>query len=263
MNRFVVGILALLASAPALLADDPRKSEEKEKSAAKEEKKPTTSADEYKAIIAEVTKARQDFNREFRQAKTDEERTKVVKDKYPEPAKFAGKMMGLAKKYPKDAAAVDALVWLMTNVREGTEADQALELLLKGHMDSPRLGDVALSLAYSRSTQTENQLRTLLNKSPHKDVQGKACYALGMYLKRTGHVEEAESQLERVVKEFGGLKVRGDTIGAMAKGELFEMRFLVIGKTAPDIAGDDVDGKPFHLTDYRGKVVVLDFWGHW
>ena len=38
---------------------------------------------------------------------------------------------------------------------------------------------------------------------------------------------------------------------------------LAIGKVAPDIAGEDLDGKTFKLSDYRGKVVVLDFWGDW
>ena len=36
-----------------------------------------------------------------------------------------------------------------------------------------------------------------------------------------------------------------------------------VGKTAPEIDGEDLDSKPFKLSDYRGKVVVLDFWGHW
>ena len=36
-----------------------------------------------------------------------------------------------------------------------------------------------------------------------------------------------------------------------------------VGQLAPEIAGDDVDGVPFRLSDYRGRVVVLDFWGHW
>ena len=31
-------------------------------------------------------------------------------------------------------------------------------------------------------------------------------------------------------------------------------------KTAPDIVGVDADGEKFHLSDYRGKVVLLDFW---
>jgi peroxiredoxin len=32
---------------------------------------------------------------------------------------------------------------------------------------------------------------------------------------------------------------------------------------APEIEGEDINGKSFKLRDYRGKVVVLDFWGHW
>jgi thiol-disulfide isomerase/thioredoxin len=36
-----------------------------------------------------------------------------------------------------------------------------------------------------------------------------------------------------------------------------------IGNLAPDIEGVDLDGERFKLSDYRGKVVVLDFWGDW
>ncbi len=32
---------------------------------------------------------------------------------------------------------------------------------------------------------------------------------------------------------------------------------------APEIAGEDVDGKPLRLSDHRGKVVVLVFSGEW
>jgi peroxiredoxin len=36
-----------------------------------------------------------------------------------------------------------------------------------------------------------------------------------------------------------------------------------IGNLAPDVVGEDVNGKPIRLSDYRGKVVLLDFWGTW
>jgi hypothetical protein len=36
-----------------------------------------------------------------------------------------------------------------------------------------------------------------------------------------------------------------------------------VGQVAQDISAEDLDGVPFKLSDYRGKVVVLDFWGHW
>jgi hypothetical protein len=38
---------------------------------------------------------------------------------------------------------------------------------------------------------------------------------------------------------------------------------LEVGNLAPEIEGEDTDGKKFKLSDYRGKVVLLDFWGHW
>jgi hypothetical protein len=36
-----------------------------------------------------------------------------------------------------------------------------------------------------------------------------------------------------------------------------------VGSPAPEIVGKDADGKAFKLSDYRGKVVLLDFWGNW
>ena len=32
------------------------------------------------------------------------------------------------------------------------------------------------------------------------------------------------------------------------------------GKPAPEIHGVDADSRSFRLSDYRGKVVLLDFW---
>src|SRR5262245_56058686 len=32
---------------------------------------------------------------------------------------------------------------------------------------------------------------------------------------------------------------------------------------APDLEGTDLEGKTHKLSDYRGKVVVVDFWGSW
>jgi hypothetical protein len=56
--------------------------------------------------------------------------------------------------------------------------------------------------------------------------------------------------------------------GAWERPRLFRPRArpaegLAVGRQAPEIAGPDLDGVPFKLSDYRGKVVVLDFWGHW
>ena len=35
------------------------------------------------------------------------------------------------------------------------------------------------------------------------------------------------------------------------------------GKPVPDFSATDLDGNPISLQDYRGKVVLLDFWAVW
>ncbi len=52
----------------------------------------------------------------------------------------------------------------------------------------------------------------------------------------------------------------GGTVGDKAKAELFQIHRLAVGKEAPEIEGEDQDGERFKLSDYRGKVVLLDFW---
>lgn len=48
-----------------------------------------------------------------------------------------------------------------------------------------------------------------------------------------------------------------------AAGKIFASENLQIGMEVPDIVGVDVDGKPLKLSDYQGKVAVIDFWGFW
>ena len=38
---------------------------------------------------------------------------------------------------------------------------------------------------------------------------------------------------------------------------------IQVGNRAPEIEGEDIQGAKFKLSDYRGKVVMLDFWGNW
>jgi peroxiredoxin len=36
-----------------------------------------------------------------------------------------------------------------------------------------------------------------------------------------------------------------------------------VGKPAPDFYAETIDGHAFKLSDYKGKVVLLDFYGFW
>jgi thiol-disulfide isomerase/thioredoxin len=56
---------------------------------------------------------------------------------------------------------------------------------------------------------------------------------------------------------------RKRTLAQMAEARLDNMHNLAPGKPAPEIENLDLNGKPLKLSDYRGKVVVLVFWGSW
>ncbi len=70
---------------------------------------------------------------------------------------------------------------------------------------------------------------------------------------------------ERVLNDFADVvDPFGSKLGEEAKQRLDELRHpILVGKPAPEIEGEDIDGVKFKLSDYRGKVVRLDFWGHW
>jgi thiol-disulfide isomerase/thioredoxin len=48
-----------------------------------------------------------------------------------------------------------------------------------------------------------------------------------------------------------------------AEALLFELTQLNVGQPAPPVQGRDAFGKEFHLSDYKGKVVVLMFSANW
>ncbi len=81
-------------------------------------------------------------------------------------------------------------------------------------------------------------------------------------------LREAECLFARALSEFADVPMFGKKHDDVALGEdaarqLHELRDLVPGKLAPEIVGDDVDGRQFKLSDYRGRVVLLTFSANW
>ena len=78
--------------------------------------------------------------------------------------------------------------------------------------------------------------------------------------------QQAEHLFESVVRSYSDCPPEGkqsSKLGGMAARELYELQHLWMGKVAPEIDGEDLDGKKLKLSDYRGKVVLLSFWGSW
>jgi hypothetical protein len=138
-------------------------------------------------------------------------------------------------------------------------------------------------------------LRSILEKSPHELVQARACFYLAEHLRQQHKLHEAlaaqpssrrrfdqfygkefvkhllsrpaadiageaEQFYDRVLQDYAALDA---DLTAAARVQLVELRHLAVGKPAMEIEGEDVEGQPFKLSDYRGKVIMLSFWGHW
>ena len=64
-------------------------------------------------------------------------------------------------------------------------------------------------------------------------------------------------------KPFALVGVNSDPDLEKLKGQLEKVAARLIGVPAPEIEAEDADGKKFKLSDYKGKVVMIDFWGDW
>jgi hypothetical protein len=176
---------------------------------------------------------------------------------------------------------------------------KSLALLQRDHIQSEKLGPLCDRVSYGFASDYETFLRAALEKNPHRGVKAQAYVGLAHFLTNrrqrldliNGQPEltkgfaglfgkayleelsrqdparaasEAEALLERAARDFGDVKVPdGGTVGEKAEAGLFEIRNLVVGKKAPEMEGKDQDGRQFKLSDYRGKVVLGDFWSEY
>jgi thiol-disulfide isomerase/thioredoxin len=150
----------------------------------------------------------------------------------------------------------------------------------------------------SRHEPTLEFLQEVIARNPNREARGNATFALACLLKqktellddlrnapdllndewRKSLAEEAKitdpSTLRRqaeqlfvnVIQTYSNCPIPvkpKSTLGDRAVQQLYELQHLSIGQVAPEIQGHDLDGEKLKLSDYRGKVVLLSFWGSW
>jgi hypothetical protein len=262
--------------------------------------KPVAPAEQYRALLKEFGEA---AHANWKAA-TDEERKRAAARVEPLPLK----LLELAEKHPNEPWTLDALTHVITQEywldnysshpgwgKDSRQA-RAIAILLRDHVRSDKLGETCKRVQFGFRKECEMFLRTVLEKNPHRDVQGQACLSLALFLNgrlnrldllkdqpvvnrrfaglygqdyldslrrqdRAKAVAEIEAVFEQAADKYGDFKLPfGGTVGDNAKMELFAIRHLAVGKEAADIEGPDQNGVRFKLSDYRGKVVLLYFW---
>lgn len=173
------------------------------------------------------------------------------------------------------------LIWEYRLAHPGTRAaqraaEEAVRLLLgAGHPnemyarasalepDDPALISALETLSFEAHNGQDWQrfiefVDSVLARSASKDIRAAAYYARYGVLRTANRPAEAKADLRAAIAEapdsWGGKK---------AKQSLYGWENLNVGQPAPSFTAPAVDGRSIRLSDYRGKVVLFDFWATW
>lgn len=181
-----------------------------------------------------------------------------------------------AEKYEDREEALTARLWLLKQTwwqREaGTMSEAAgaiADEILKRHPTSKQLGMLAEYYYVFTREQKIKYFTHLREKSARLEVQAAAIFGLARMDIRSRE-QDTKAAAKALLKTLMGEKYkdvpwRAATYGEIADATLhpYDGLELDLGKTVPEIIGRDHTGKAMKLSDFRGKVVVLNFWGDW
>ncbi|MBJ7305439.1 MAG: TlpA family protein disulfide reductase [Gemmataceae bacterium] len=231
----------------------------------------------------EFKKLQDDVIQEYKDAKSPEEAQKLIPKiqqnllKLPR-EDFAKKALALSKTLKSsDQGSFDSLVFAMSMVARGSNKEimkEAVDLIVKDHSKNPKMASVLGFI--STSPDGAAILEKIATKTEDRNIAGLAWYAITENLQQqTGEVgikqaeelnKRTEMIYEKLAKDYADVAMangRG-TIGSTIKAALFELQNLSIGKVAPEVLCLNIDGdKDDKLSNYKGKVVVLDIWATW
>lgn len=163
------------------------------------------------------------------------------------------------------AALADAIVAGYANAPEETfaEDEQPLDHPAAGLCGRLYQGLVPGLLG---GEKTEALFKAIVERATLPEVR-----AVALYFHGTALMETADDHPDAAARKAEGLAMLKKLIAQhpehmlakAAGGMLFEKERLQVGMSVPDFEASDEAGVKFKLSEYRGKVVMLDFWGFW
>ena len=194
-------------------------------------------------------------------------------------ATFFTRYQDLASEYRGTEAGLKAEMWILsaTEARSLEEAEsidapsreEVIESIFEGYAGSPHMYLLSENWYAVPAAEHQERFGYLMENSPHAQVRASAMYVLATLAERGDVTAEMEQRrvdlLTGLVDDYTDEAWNETTYGAIAAAELnpHDPADLEVGDPAPEITGWNHDGEEMKLSDYLGKVVVLDFWGDW
>jgi thiol-disulfide isomerase/thioredoxin len=193
------------------------------------------------------------------------EQKAMLDDPAREPRRqFAPRFLAGAEAYRGNEKAVPFLLWLVQDgaVADPKLAETALERLLSAHAASPALVAAPRKIRWARGIRglerTERDLTTLLERSPHSAVRAEALLHRGLVRLEAARSAEAVADFQQARTAAPGTET-----ARRADEELRKIEREIVGRPAPPLEGPGLAGSTLRLADFRGRVVLVDFWGMW
>lgn len=240
--------------------------------AQKSKAKPITADEaEYNALLKGYNSAWPKFYKLFTKGMSETSIKDLEGDKTKNPAlMYLPRFQSLARRASPDATGAKALLEVMVLAASGLDAKaaaSAADNLIAGYNKSPIIKQ-AVTLAGSMQWQlgvnkTAPILQKFVDRCTNRSDKAAAIYGLAcLYTGGFGSTAPQKTQAEKLFAELS--TDYSDIPAEKGKaGFLYQLEHLQIGMTAPDFEATDETGQKFKLSDYRGKVVVVDFWGFW
>src|SRR5206468_11635130 len=131
--------------------------------------------------------------------------------------RVTSRCLELVEKNPGHPFALEALTqvvtleyWLDTHTSHrgwGKDSRQvkAIALLLRDHLQSDQLGETCKRVHFGFRQECETILRTVLEKNPHREVQGLACLRLAQFLANRSEKLDLLKDQPELARRYEGL----------------------------------------------------------
>ncbi len=138
-----------------------------------------------------------------------------------------------------------------------------IKTLLSPHLQSAAIAKLLPKLEHVLLIDLESTFVGVIDTHPQREVRALALYSMARYYGNNQKTTLCKGTLGFLARFYGDVEYQGESFGHLAEESEYFFEHLAVGCTAPQLIGNDEDGQLFRLSDYRGKVVMLRFWGDW
>ena len=215
----------------------------------------------FRKIQLEYQSASRQHRSKLRQAKSAEDKAKLANEA-PDSAAAVTSAIELYEDHEADPSFLDMADWVVRTSEDPEPIRTVLEVVKQHHMSHPEL-DRFLNRPYRLGVPVVTEFVAELAAKGDSPASMVARFLITTNLDAEADQERIIQLMQSIVDFEGEVKYGANDYKLLADGRLFSIRRLQVGSEIPDIEGPDVDGEVFRLADYRGKVIMLDFWGDW